>query len=239
MSTEDLTIETADGGMPTYQSAPDGTARGAVVVIQEAFGVTDHIRSVADRFAAAGWLAVAPAFFHRQGSPVVAYDDVASVMPIMGELSAAGLRMDLEAAFDHLDAAGFPAARTATVGFCMGGSVSFFAATLRPLGASVTYYGGGVSEGRFGLPSLLELAPTLQTPWLGQFGDLDKGIPVADVEQLRTAVEAAPVDTDIVRYADADHGFNCNDRPSVYNPGAAAAAWDRTLAWFDQHVAKG
>jgi carboxymethylenebutenolidase len=231
-----ITIATPDGPMPAFEATPSEGARGGVVVVQEAFGVTSHIEDIARRLADAGWHAVAPAFFHRQGSPVLAYDDFAAVMPIMQELTAEGITVDLTAAFDHLDAAGFPAARAGVVGFCMGGSVTFYAATLRKLGAAVTFYGGGVGEGRFGLPSLIDQAPKLQTPWLGLYGDLDQGIPFSDVERLRDATAAVAVGTEIVRYPDADHGFNCNDRPAVFNPAAAADAWNRTLAWFDRHL---
>ena len=85
----------------------------------------------------------------------------------------------------------------------MGGSVALVAGTLRPLGAAVTYYGGGVAEGRFGFSPLADLAPTLVSPWLGHFGDLDKGIPVEQVEALRRAAAGAAVETEIYRYADA------------------------------------
>lgn len=232
----EITIQTADGPMPAYEASPDSATRGAVVVIQEAFGVTSHIQHVARRLADAGWYAVAPALFHRQGSPVLAYDDFDSVMPLMGQLSAEGLTVDVNASLDHLDARDFAPSQSGMVGFCMGGSVTFLAATLRALGGAVSFYGGGVREGRFGLPSLLDQAPKLQTPWLGLYGDLDKGIPPDDVEQLRSAVKNAPVPTEIVRYPDADHGFNCDDRPAVFNPEAAADAWKRTLAWFDAHL---
>ncbi len=231
-----ITIETVDGAMPAHAASPDGSPRGGVLVVQEAFGVTAHIEAIAGRLADAGWYAVAPAFFHRQGSPVLAYDDFESVMPIMGELSAQGLAIDVAAAFDHLEHTGFARPQIGVVGFCMGGSVTFFAATSRAVGAAVTFYGGGVDQGRFGLPSLIELAPSLKTPWLGLYGDLDTGIPIDQVERLRGAVSHASVATEIVRYPDADHGFNCNDRPSVFNPTAAADAWQRTLAWFDAHV---
>jgi carboxymethylenebutenolidase len=231
-----ITITTADGPMPAFEAVPAGEAKGGIVVVQEAFGVTEHIEHVTTRLADAGWHAVAPAFFHRQGSPVLAYDDFASVMPVMKELSAEGITADLNGAFDYLAGVGFPANRTGIVGFCMGGSVTFYAATLRALGAAVTFYGGGVAEGRFGLPSLLELAPTLQTPWLGLYGDLDKGIPSDEVNQLREAAAAAKVSTEVVQYPDADHGFNCNDRPAVFNPTAATDAWARTLEWFAQHL---
>jgi carboxymethylenebutenolidase len=231
-----ITIPTADGPMPAFEATPEGAAKGGIVVVQEAFGVTSHIQEIARRLADAGWHAVAPAFFHRQGSPVLAYDDFAAVMPIMKELTAEGITTDLTAALDHLAAAGFAAPQSGVVGFCMGGSVTFYAATLRALGGAVTFYGGGVAEGRFGLPSLIDLAPALQTPWLGLYGDIDQGIPVADVEQLRTATAATSVPTEIVRYPDADHGFNCNDRPAVFNAPAAADAWSRTLDWFEQHL---
>jgi carboxymethylenebutenolidase len=235
--TMNVTITTTDGPMPAFEATPTTEPKGAIVVVQEAFGVTPHIEDVARRLADAGWYAIAPAFFHRQGSPALAYDDYASVMPLMKELSAEGITADLNGAFDYLAEAGYQAERTGIVGFCMGGSVTFYAATLRALGAAVTFYGGGVAEGRFGLPSLIEQAPKLQTPWLGLYGDLDKGIPHAEVDQLREAAAATKVATAVVRYPDGDHGFNCNDRPAVFNPEAAADAWSRTLAWFDQHVA--
>jgi carboxymethylenebutenolidase len=234
-----ITIDTADGPMPAFEASPAGEAKGGIVVVQEAFGVTSHIEDIARRLADAGWRAVAPAFFHRQGSPALAYDDFAAVMPLMKELTAEGITTDLTAALDHLEAAGFAAAKSGVVGFCMGGSVTFYAATLRPLGAAVTFYGGGVAEGRFGLPSLVDQAAKLQTPWLGLYGDIDQGIPIAEVEQLRTAAAATDVPTEIVRFAEADHGFNCNDRPAVFNPAAAADAWARTLEWFDRYLAGG
>ena len=233
----EITIETIDGPMPAYEASPDGTARGGIIVIQEAFGVTSHIQEIARRLADAGWYAVAPALFHRQGSPALAYDDFDSVMPLMGQLSAEDVTADVVASFEHLEARGFAPSQIGVVGFCMGGSVTFYAATIRAMGAAVTFYGGGVLEGRFGLPSLVDQAPKLQTPWLGLYGDLDKGIPSDQVEQLRSAVKAAPVPTEIVRYADADHGFNCNDRPSVFNATAAADAWQRTLRFVDSHSA--
>jgi carboxymethylenebutenolidase len=232
-----VTLATADGPMPAYRARPDGEAKGGVIVVQEAWGVNDHIQDVTRRFAAAGWDAVAPAFFHRQGSPVLDYEDLDPVMPLLGQLTAAGLAMDLTAAVGHLAAAGHPAGNVAVVGFCMGGTVSFYAATLHPLGAAVTFYGGGVSQGRFGLPSLADLAPRLQAPWLGHFGDLDRGIPVADVEALRGAIGALGVPARVHRYAEADHGFHCDGRPAVFHPAAASLAWERTLGWLDRHAA--
>lgn len=231
-------IETHDGPMPTFEARPDGNARGGIVVVQEAFGVTTHIEDIARRLADAGWLAIAPAFFHRQGSPVLAYDDFGAIMPLLSKLTAGGLATDLAASYDYLLAAGFSPGGIGLVGFCMGGSVTLYGATLRALGGAVTFYGGGVAEGRFGLPSLIDLAPSIETPWLGLYGDRDHSIPVADVERLRAAAAKAPVETEIVRYPEADHGFNCNDRPNVYDPAASADAWSRTLEWFDRFLSR-
>ena len=234
-TSEQIEISTADGLMPAVLVTPV-VARGAVVVIQEAFGVTSHLESICHRLASVGWLAVAPALYHRQGSPVFAYDDLAGVMPVMQTLTAAGIETDIDSALGYLHARGFEAHHCATLGFCMGGIVSMYAATRTPFGAAVTFYGGGVATGRFGFPPLIDIAPTLQTPWLGLYGDLDKGIPFDDVELLRTAASNAPVPTTVVRYANADHGFNCDDRPAVYNAVAADDAWQRTLAWLDQFI---
>jgi carboxymethylenebutenolidase len=232
-----VTLTTDDGPMPGYEARPGGAAKGGVVEVQEAFGVNEHVEDVTRRFAAAGWDTIAPAFFHRQGSPVLDYDDLATVMPLLGKMTPAALAMDLTAAVDHLAARGHPARNVAVVGFCMGGTVTFYAATLQPLGAAVTFYGGGVGQGRFGLDSMVDLAPRLQTPWLGHFGDRDRSIPVAEVEALRAATEKAGVPTAIHRYADADHGFHCDARPAVYHRAAAGLAWMRTLGWLDRHAA--
>jgi carboxymethylenebutenolidase len=226
------TIPTIDGDMPLYSAGDASTARAAVVVIQEAFGVTPHIERCCDRLAEDGYFAVAPAMFHRTTTDSFAYDDFEHVGPHMGALDKAGVEIDLRAVVAHLEALGFERARRGIVGFCMGGLVAFVAATLGEFGAAVTFYGGGVTTGRFGYPPLVEIADKIDTPWLGLYGDLDKGIPPEDVEQLRVAAAGAPVLTEVVRYADADHGFNCEDRPAVYNPTAAADAWAGTLEFF-------
>ncbi|WKN56041.1 dienelactone hydrolase family protein [Rhodococcus opacus] len=221
---------------PLTSITPGGPVRGGVVVIQEAFGVTGHIVDVCRRFAAAGYHAVAPHLFHRSGDPVLEYDDMKSAMSLIGELTAAHIDEDVDGAVAALSAASIDPRNTAIVGFCMGGTVAFHTATRLDLGAAVSFYGGGVANGRFGYPSQLDVAGQLSTPWLGLFGDRDKGIPTEEVEELRAAVAHAPVDTDIVRYADAEHGFHCDDRPAVYNEEAARDGWARTLQWFGTHV---
>jgi carboxymethylenebutenolidase len=114
--------------------------------------------------------------------------------------------------------------------------VTFLVAARRRLGAAVTFYGGGiVSASGLGLPPLIEEAAALQTPWLGLFGDLDQSIPVEGVEELRRALGGARVPTEVVRYADAEHGFHCDAR-GAYHAAAATDAWRRTLEWFDTHL---
>jgi carboxymethylenebutenolidase len=232
-----IELDTTDGVMPVYDATPDGEARGAIVVIQEAFGVNDHIESICDRLAEAGYRAAAPHVFHRSGGGTAPYDDFSKVLPMFEGLDDAGLLSDVDAVVDLLHRDGFTDSRIGTVGFCMGGRVAFLIAARHALGASVGFYGGGIVSQRFPqFPALVEESATLKTPWLGLFGDQDAGIPTEDVERLRGALEAAPVDTEIVRYPDAEHGFHCDVRPS-YNAEAAVDGWSRTLAWFDSHLA--
>lgn len=231
----EITITTADGPMPAALAEPSGTPKGGIVVIQEAFGLTDHIVDITRRLADAGWLAVAPALFHRQGSPVFDYGDYEKMFPVFKELTAEGVNADVDATIATVADRGIATERTGIVGFCMGGTVAIQTAARLSLGAAVTFYGGGVAEGRFGFPSCLEIAGDLRTPWLGLYGDLDKGIPVDDVEALRVGAKQATVETEIVRYPEADHGFNCDARESFHAP-SAADAWSRTLEWFDRHL---
>ncbi len=232
-----ISIDTSDGAMEVYEVAPDGDARGAVIVIQEAFGVNEHIQDVTRRAAAAGYHAVAPALFHRAGGGTAGYDDFASVMPLFEGVSDDGVLMDVDATIVHLGAQGFDAPKMGTVGFCFGGRVTFLVAARRAIGAAVGFYGGGIaSKGMLPFDALIGEAGSLQTPWLGLFGDADAGIPVDDVEALRSALTAAPVPTEVVRYPGAEHGFHCDARAS-HHPEAAADGWARTLAWFGTHLA--
>lgn len=238
MDTRELVLDTADGPMGVFEATPDGPARGAVVVVQEAFGVNGHIRDVTTRFARAGYHAVAPAYFHRAGGGAVEdYTDFAAIFPLFEGLSDEGILTDTAATLDHLRAAGFTDDRIGIVGFCFGGRVTFLVSLEWALGAGVGFYGGGIAtKGVLPFPALVDRAGSLRTPWLGLFGDEDASIPVADVEHLRSALGAAPVDTGVVRYPGAPHGFHCDARAD-YHEAAATDAWARTLAWFDAHLA--
>ena len=233
---ENVNLKVGEDTMSLYVAEPSGEAKGAIVVLQEAFGVNDHIEDVTRRVADAGYLAVAPHLFHRSGDPVLPYEPMEEVIPHIMQLTSNGLDEDLGATLDYLKDRGFEGRRVGVVGFCMGGSISLLAACYWELGAAVTFYGGGVTQGRFGMPPLLDLAPTLQTPWLGLFGDQDASIPVDEVEGLRGAAAKAKAATDVVRYAEADHGFHCDARSS-YHEDSAVDGWQRTLQWFQQHMA--
>ena len=120
------------------------------------------------------------------------------------------------------------------MGFCLGGRVSFLVAGERALGATVGFYGGGIVHGRSdSRPSLLGLAPTLMTPWLGLFGGEDHTIPAEELDVLEGALSSTPVETLVVRYPEAGHAF-FNDHKSGYAAAASANAWERTLAWLSR-----
>ena len=237
MHTGDVTLDTPDGPMRAYEARPDDRAPTAVIVIQEAFGVNEHIEDVTRRAADEGVHAIAPALFHRAGGGTAPYDDFSKVLPMFEGLTDDGILMDVDAAIEHLHSLGYEDRSIGIVGFCMGGRVTFLVAVERALGAAVGFYGGGIVTGRFPqFPTLIDRSAGLKTPWLGLFGDADSGIPVEDVEQLRARLDdVAPVAHEIVRYPGAEHGFNCDRRPS-YHPEAAADAWKRTFAWFREHL---
>jgi len=194
--------------------------------------LNDHIRSIAERLAEAGYLSIAPALFHRLGAPTAPYDDFAAVIPAISSLTAEGIAMDIDAALNELTRRGFQPKSIGIVGFCMGGAIALHTATRGVVGAAVTFYGGGVTTGRFGLEPLVDLAPALKAPWLGLYGDLDGSILVDQVEELRLQAAKASVPTQIVRYENAGHGFHCDVRAD-YEADAASDAWARCLSWFE------
>jgi carboxymethylenebutenolidase len=239
VTTRTIELETADGPMACFEARPAATATRAMIVVQEAFGVNRYIERVTERFAAAGYDAIAPHFFHRAGGGTAAYDDFASVIPLYEGLSDEGILVDLDAAFAHLDGLGHRREAIGVVGFCFGGRVTFLAAVRRTFGAAVGFYGGGIVTPRFAqFPALVGESRELKAPWLGLFGDQDGSIPVEDVEALRVALRDAPVPSEIVRYGEAEHGFFCDERPA-YDPKASDDAWARTTAWFDAHLEPG
>ena len=230
-----LELATTDGPMACYEARPgrEVATAGAVIVIQEAFGVNDYIEDVTGRFAAAGYHAVAPHLFHRAGGGTAPYDDFAKVIPLYEGLTDEGILMDVDAARAYLHARGWTDLQIGIVGFCFGGRVTFLTAIERELAAAVGFYGGGIVSQRFPqFPPLIQRADELRTPWLGLFGARDESIPMADVEELKGALTTAPVANEVVVYSDAGHGFHCDQRDAFHGE-SADDAWHRTLAWLE------
>lgn len=252
----ELTVKTArtmaarkvsDGApsqIPVYIARPDGPQerRPGLLLIQEIFGVNEHIQDVANRLAAAGYVVVAPDIFHRSGHwQMYGYDQFDVVRPIVSTLTEELVMSDLEAALDFLAAqSDVDPSRLGVTGYCFGGRMSFLTAA-RLAGrvkASAIYYGGGIGGGQTseGWPvSPLDRAGQIKSPVIAFFGALDKHIPREHVERIDAALEAAGVDHQIFYYPYADHGFFCDARPS-YNPRAAQDAWHRTLEFFEAHL---
>jgi carboxymethylenebutenolidase len=209
------------GPIAAWRADPAGAPRGGIVVIQEIFGVNAHIREVTDRFAAEGYLAVAPAIFdHVEKGFDVGYDpdSRARAMPLMGKLDFEQVLRDAAAAIDVAKAGG----KVGIVGYCYGGSVAWAAAgRLAGLSAAVGYYGGHIL-------AMKDLK--LKIPTMLHFGEKDQHIPIAGVRELAAAHPDMPV-----HIYPADHGFNCDHRAS-YDAPSAALAWDRTLAFFREHL---
>ena len=213
---------------------PEGTPRRAVIVVQEAFGVNDHIIDLCERLARDGYMAVAPHMFHRTGDHVFAYDDFSSIFSHIEAMTMDGVMEDIDAAIGAISDSGVATSKIGIVGFCMGGSISMHVAATRDIGAGVGFYGGGI-KGRWFFPSQIDAVEHLRAPWLGIFGDKDQSIPVQDVEELREASKLSPNQVEIIRYKDADHGFNCDARAS-FHAESASDAWQRMLDWYDTYL---
>ncbi len=216
-----ISLTAADGHQfSAYQSGP-ADAKAGVVVIQEIFGVNQHIRNMADRLAAEGFLAIAPALFDRAERGVeLGYtgDDVAAGRTLRGKVPDDGAMRDIEAAAAALG--GIPAG---IVGYCYGGTIAWWGATrTKSFKAASGWYGGGVAGTATEVPGC---------PVQLHFGEKDTGIPMSDVDKVR----AAQPGVDIFVYAGAQHGFGCDERASFSAPDAALAQ-SRTVAFFRQHL---
>ena len=220
-------LRSADGlNFPAYVAQPAGKPKGAIVVIQEIFGVNPHIRSVADGYAKDGYLAVAPSTFHRVKPGVelgYSENDMKEgfgLKQAVENLPAPGVLADIQAAIKH----GAQAGKVGIVGYCWGGLLTWRAACLLDgLAAAVPYYGGGMTTQE-------EVARKPKCPVMAHFGAQDHWISLDSVE----AFKKAHPEVEVYVY-DANHGFNCDQRGS-YNEAAARLARQRTLAFFAKHV---
>ena len=225
-----INLKSADGfGFSAYVAQPEGAPKAAIVVLQEIFGVNSHIQSVTDRFAAQGYLAVAPATFERVKTGVeLGYTDADMTTGFgfktaVDALPGQGVMPDVQAAIDY--AAKTSGGKVGIIGFCWGGLLTWRAAcTLQGLSAAAPYYGGGMTAED-------EIARTPKCPVMAHFGDQDHWIPLEGV----TAFAKAHPEVEVHVYA-ANHGFNCDQRGS-FNEAAAKLARERTLAFFAAKLA--
>ncbi len=221
---EMVRLHAADGHeLGAYVAKPEGTPKAALVVVQEAFGVNHHIRSVADRFAGEGYLAVAPALFDRyERGFEVGYDTAGMerAMALMPKLNMEWAAADVLAAVEY--ARDEYKTRVGVVGFCLGGSMAWVAALQMPVSVAVGYYGGYVVRFKDAEP---------KAPVMLHFGREDDHIPQSDVQ----AIEAAHPEVPVFVYDGAGHGFSCDERAS-YNEAVAKQAWGRTLGFLNEHL---
>ncbi len=222
---QDIKLKASDGfQLGGYRADPTGAPKGAIVVIQEIFGVNHHIRAVCDRLAAAGYVAVAPSIFDRiepNFQSGYSPDEVAVARKFVASPDWAAMLMDTQAAIDSVKDAG----PVGIIGFCLGGSVAYAAATkLSGLSAAVGYYGGAIVRFADDKPKV---------PTQLHFGEKDSGIPLTDVETIK----AKRPDVEVFVYPGAQHGFHCDERAS-YDKASANIAWPRSLDFFAKHLKK-
>ncbi len=223
MSSETVSLTASDGHtLSAYVAHPAGTPKAGLLVLQEIFGVNDHIRSVTDGFAADGYLAIAPAMFDRiEPGIALGYSDFGKAREVMGKLQRDDCVTDMAAAADYARAAG--CAKVGIVGYCWGGAMADLAACHGIVNAAVSYYGRMTVE-------WLDLQP--QCPVLYHFGETDPLIPSQTIEDIAAKRPGQQFRT----WGGAGHGFNCDSRPE-YHKASALAARELTLGHFAAHLA--
>ncbi len=240
---EDVHIAGASGyALPAFVARPSARGRrGAVIVVNEIFGIHNYIKDVCRRFAREGFVAIAPDYFDRAGDPAP-MTDFAQIREIVATANYQQVMGDTSGAIDWLRAQSFVAGdRIGITGFCWGGTVVWMAAAQLPnIKAGVAWYGRVVrpAPGSWGSEEErqwpLDVAAQINAPVLGLYAELDNGIPLEGVERFRAALIAANRPSEIIVYPGVQHGFHADYRQS-YNAEAAADGWARCLAWFRRH----
>ncbi|MBC7905284.1 MAG: dienelactone hydrolase family protein [Rhodospirillaceae bacterium] len=228
-------IPARDGDLPAYAARPQGGKPVPVVlVVQEIFGVHEHMRDVCRRLAKQGYLAVAPELYARQGDPSKVADIPTLMKTIVSKVPDEQVLADLDsAAAWAAKSAGGDAAHLGITGFCWGGRMAWLYAAHNPrLKAAVAWYGRLAGDATANTPRHpLDIAAELKAPVLGLYGGADQGIPLDSIEKMRAAVKAAKVPAEIIVYDGAPHAFHADYRPS-YREQPAKDGWAHMLAWF-------
>ncbi len=233
----EVKIPTQDGTMPAYRARPaDGNKLAVVLVVQEIFGVHEHIKDVCRRLAKLGYLAIAPELYARQGdvSKISSIPDILS--SVVSKVPDAQVMADLDACVAWAKDHGGDTTRLAITGFCWGGRITWLYAAHNPkVKAGVAWYGRLVGQASELTPQHpIDIAAQLKAPVLGLYGAEDGGIPLDTVDKMREAIQAAGGKSEIHVYADAPHAFHSDYRPS-YRKEAAEDGWKRMQAWFKQN----
>lgn len=234
----EVKVPVAEGTIPAYRAMPAGAGPFPVVlVIQEIFGVHEHIKDICRRFAKLGYYAIAPELYARQGdvSKITNMQEIFS--KVVSQVPDAQVMSDLDATVAYAKATGkADVARLGITGFCWGGRIVWLYAAHNPgLKAGVAWYGRLVGQSTELQPKYpVDLAGSLKAPVLGLYGEADQGIPVASVEKMRQALKEAGKTAEIVLYPDTPHAFHADYRPS-YRKTQAEDGWKRCLEWFKKY----
>src|SRR5918911_1377951 len=242
----EVKIPVRDGEMPAYRAMPaKGKNFPVALVVQEIFGVHEHIKDICRRFAKLGYLAVAPSLYNRQGDTTQL--KMEDIMPVVAKVPDEQVMADLDSTVAFARATGKSSGkRVGITGFCWGGRIVWlYSAHSKEVDAGVAWYGRLVAAPNSKPNPLtpkqpVELVDELKAPVLGLYGGKDQGIPVETVEQMRAALKKstskAARESDLIVYPEAGHGFNADYRPS-YNKEAATDGWNRLQAWFKKYGA--
>jgi carboxymethylenebutenolidase len=233
----EVKVPVSDGEIPAYRALPaTGGSFPTVIVVEEVFGVHEHIRDLCRRLAKSGYFAIAPELYARLGD-VSKISNLNELLTVVNRAPDTQTMSDLDATAAYAGKSGkADAARLAITGFCRGGrTVCKYAEHSPKLKCGVAWYGPLGGKPTETMPkSVLDEVASLKAPVLGLYGGKDQGIPQSDVEAMRTAAKNAGKVVELVVYPDAEHGFNADYRPS-YNKQAAEDGWKRMLAWFKKY----
>ena len=234
----DVMIPVADGEIPGYMARPaQGSGFGVILVVQEIFGVHEHIKDVCRRLAKIGYLAVAPSLYHRQGDVSQMKDNKEIISKVVSKVPDAQVMSDLDATVAFAAKNGGNAAKLGVTGFCWGGRITWLYTAHNPkVKAGVAWYGRLTSPKNDMTPSHpLDLVAKINAPVLGLYGGADAGIPNDTVEKMQELLKQAGKPSEIVLYPDTPHAFHADYRPS-YRKEQADDGWKRLTEWFRKHL---
>ena len=236
LTADSVQIPVGDGSFPAYRAMPaKGSHFPVILVVQEIFGVHEHIKDVCRRLAKLGYMAIAPELYARQGN-VAGLSDIAEIRKVVAKVPDAQVMSDLDATVAWAKATGGNSAKLGITGFCWGGRITWLYSAHNPtVKAGVAWYGRLVGDANALTPQHpVDIAGSLKVPVLGLYGGADTGIPADTVGRMREALKASNTHSEIIVYPDTPHAFHADYRPS-YRQKEAEDAWARMQAWFKKN----